>query len=133
MKTEYLPFYIDGRNAKVLRVDADTLIDDVVKRVKDGQPMWASVHVVATAAAQAFCVDGAKRRQFVRDNEDEIKEAGGNEEAAWEAFCAGKVDELSESLEPTVVEVLEDFIEGDGGEGDEDPDEEDEDEDPEDT
>jgi len=127
MKPEYLPFYIDGRESKTLRVDADDLIDDIVKRVTDGEPLWATVHTVAEKAGQSFCLDASKRKRFAKEYGEDVKEAGGDEAAAWEAFCAGKVDELAESLEPAALEALMETVEdgdGDGdGEDDEDGDE----------
>ncbi len=130
MKAPYLPFYVDGREAKVIRASADDLVDDIVKRINAGGDLWPTVHEVCADAAKAFTADRGKRQQFLRDNEDEIKEAGGDETAAWEHFCAGKVDELAESIEPVVVEALIESV----NEDDEDDEEEDDDaEDPEDA
>lgn len=130
MKPEYLPFYLDGRDAKGLRVEADDLVDAVIKLIKGGADVWTSIREVAVDAARPFTTDMSKRKKFLRDGEDEVKEAGGDESAAWDAFCAGKIDELAAGLEPAVVEAIEDEVSGDDGDDDEDDDDAEDDDNP---
>lgn len=124
MKTEHLPFYLMGRDSKALRVDTDDVLDEIVKRIEGGTAVHIAIWDVVTENAESFKSDRAKRAMFVRDVEDEIKEAGGDQQAAWEAFVQGKIDDLAFRLDEAVIEDLE----GDDDDGDDDEEDEEDDE-----
>ena len=122
MKADYIPFYLEGRDAKLLKADIDTqrIAEDVAAGKGTIHELLADA---VSKAAKGLDVDKAKRR-WIEAWEDEIKEAGGDSEAAHEHFTQGRVDELVYRLEPEVLEDLDpdaDDDDDDDEDGDEDP------------
>lgn len=136
MNIDVIPFYCDGR---VNMADEDTApdVDVDVEELADKIMHGAGIAKVVRDAAEAALAPLAntERRIWVRENADNIKATGASEAAAWDAFCAGRVDELANELDAGLTEALinaldEEGDEGDDDDGDEDePDEEDGDED----
>jgi hypothetical protein len=135
MKAEYAFFYLEGREAKVLRADIDT--GAIAERVLAGDgTIHELLHKAASDAAKGLEVDRQKRR-WISDYEEEIKEAGGDGDEAYRHYCDGRVDELVYTLEPEVVEDIgveigdaEDPDDDDDEDGSEDDEEDAEDEEP---
>lgn len=122
MKAEYAFFYLEGREAKLLKADIDT--GAIAEKVMAGDGgIHELLHKAVSDAAKGLELDRQKRR-WLADSEDEIKEAGGDGDEAYRHYCDGRVDELVYQLEP---EVLEDIGVEIGDEEGEDDDEEDED------
>lgn len=128
MKAEYLPFYLEGRDAKLVKNDIDE--DDLAQQIVDtGKTPYDVLHAAAEAAVKVIAVDQRKKKLWLNEHEDDVKEAGGSADDAWNAFIAGRTDELCSALETPVLEALEEIVfEGDEDESAEDDDEEDEDE-----
>lgn len=135
MNADYAFFYLAGREAKLLRTDIDTAA--IAEQVLAGKgDIHALLHKAVSDAAKGLEVDRQKRR-WLADYEDEIKEAGGDNDVAYRHFCDGRIDELVYQLEPEVVEDIGDEIgggedddeetgddadaEGEDGDEDEDP------------
>lgn len=125
MKTEYIPFYLDGREDSLVRHSVDP--DDVAATIMKG---GKSVHEALQAAAEGACKAKLfdKKKSWLKEHAEDIKDAGGNQEDAWLHYLDGKTDALIESLEPAVIEALNEIT----SDGDEDGDEEDDDDDDED-
>lgn len=128
MKADYIFFYLEGREARKLKADIDT--DVIAEQVMAGKgTIHELLHKAVSDAGKGLELDRQKRR-WLADYADEIKDAGGNGEDAWRHFCDGRIDELVYTLEPDVLEALDEDAEVDGDdddEGDEDSDDEDED------
>lgn len=135
MNRKYVTFYLDGREARVLRVDVDE--DELANRVLDGK---GSVHDVCLDAAQKeveALATSRQQRKFVEEHADSIKDANGEAsdgtmEPAWGAmafahYLAGRTDELADRIEQDTVSAMTAQIYGD-----EDSDEDDDDDDEED-
>ncbi len=115
LSDKYLLFYLEGREAKMLKADIDT--EAVAEEVEAGKgSIHELLHKAVSDAARAEGVDRAKRR-WIAEYEDEIKDAGGDGELAYQHYVAGRVDELVHRLDGEVVDFLA---------GDEDDDEEEE-------
>jgi len=118
MKAEYLPFYLEGRDAKLVKNDIDD--DDLAQQIVDtGKTPYEITHAAAETAVKVLAVDPRKKRLWLNEHEDDLKEAGGSADDAWNAFIAGRTDELCSALETPVLEALGEII----FEGDEDEDE----------
>lgn len=123
LQSDYIFFYLEGREAKSLKVDIDTEV--IAEQVAAGKgTIHELLHKAVSDAAKGLEVDRQKRR-WIADYEDEIKEAGGDQDVAYRHYCEGRVDELVYRLEPDVLEELED----DDGEGSDDEDDGDDEED----
>lgn len=126
MNAKYLGFYLDGREAKLLKHDID--VDELADKIcQTGESPHQVLRRAVEDASKALNHD-RMRRQWLRDNEEEIKEAGGSDQEAWDHFLMGKVDELIYNLEPALMEALEEAVFGEDGGEDEGDDEDDEDE-----
>lgn len=127
MTPAYVAFYLDGREDRLLKHDIDTV--QVAEEVGDGK---GSIHELlvkaATSAAEPLRVD-RKKRSWLEEYADEIKEAGGDGELAYQHYIQGRIDEVVHRLDGDVVEELSEM---NGDESDEDEDEEEDEEDEED-
>jgi hypothetical protein len=120
VKAEYIFFYLEGREARKLKADIDT--QAIAEQVLAGKgDIHELLHKAVSDAAKGLMVDRQKR-QWLGDFEDEIKESGGDGDAAYEHYCRGRVDELVFILEPEVLSDLDE--DADDGEEEEDDDEE---------
>jgi hypothetical protein len=116
VKSDYVFFYLEGREAKLLKADIDTgVIAEQV--IADKGTIHELLHAAVSAAAKGLEVDRQKKR-WISDYEDEIAAAGGDSDAAYRHFCDGRIDELVYRLEPEVLEDLE--VDDDDDEGDDD-------------
>lgn len=124
MNTHYIWFYLLGRDGKKLKADIDT--EKIAEDVASGK---GTIHELlseaVTKAARAMDVDKSKRR-WAGEYEDEIREAGGDSEAAYDHFCQGRIDEAVGVLEGEVLNELEDEYGDDSDDDDSEDGEEDE-------
>jgi hypothetical protein len=122
LSADYAFFYLEGRNDKHLRCDIDT--ESIAKEVIAGQgTVHELVHKAVSDAAAGMRVD-RKKRAWLEEYDDDIKEAGGDGEEAYRHYMAGKIDELTHHLEG---EVVEDMLEAAGGDEEDDEEEEEDD------
>lgn len=126
--TLYWSFYLEGRQAKLLKGDIDaeelaqSLLDDRTQSMRD---------VITAACTKAVVtLDGSKARRKWFAAHDDV--APLTQEEAYKAYCRGRAEELAYSLEVEVVEYLDALTGEDDGDGDGEEDEEDESEDEED-
>jgi hypothetical protein len=118
MQKEYVTFYLLGRDEKKLKNDID--IDQIAEQVIEGKgTIYELLHKAATVAV-APLREGRRKRDWLEEYESEIKECGGDGEAAYQHYLDGRVDEL--------VVLLDDEVVGAMAGDEEDEDEEDEDE-----
>jgi hypothetical protein len=116
MKPEYIPFYLDGREDTLVRHAIDP--DDVAAAIlAGGKSVHEALHEVADAAVKAKLHD--KRKGWLREHAEDIKESGGDESEAWDHFVAGRVDELVSTLETATIEALIELVDVDEDEDDE--------------
>lgn len=122
----YVAFYLDGREDRLLKHDIDTV--QIAEEVGDGK---GSIHELlvkaATSAAEPLRVD-RKKRSWLEEYEDEIKEAGGDGELAYQHYIQGRIDEVVHRLDGEVVEELS-AMHGEESDDDEDEDDDEDDED----
>lgn len=120
MNAKYLTFYLDGRGDDALD-DDDVDLDDLIDKANAGpdDPRTISVRVAEHLAAP-LKIDREKR-EWIAENKDNIAEAGGDSELAYEHYLKGRVDQYAHELENEIVTgMFED-------DGDEDEDEDDDD------
>lgn len=127
MKPTYVCFYLAGRDDRLIKNDIDT--DDIAEAVCAGK---GTVHELlvkaATAAAEPLRVD-RKKRNWIEEWEDEIKEAGGDSDEAYGHYVQGRIDELAHRLEGDVIDTMIVITAGEDEEGGDEDEDEDEDED----
>lgn len=124
---DYWQFYLEGRCEKRRLkndIDEESLMEEMVHM---GTPLRDAV-LSACARAAAPLEAGKAKRTWVADHGDEIKAAGGDADASYSAYLQGRVDDLAQGLEDSVLEALSQRFGTDDGEDDEEEDD-DEDED----
>ena len=126
MKAEFIFFYLEGRDARLLRNDID--LEKLATDVCNGQgTVYEVLHLAAEDAAKEIRSERHKKK-FADSYDDEIAEVGNDVTTAYEHFVNGRIDELVFRLEPDLTEAL-----GEVDDDDEDEDDvEDEDDDTED-
>jgi hypothetical protein len=130
MRRDLLTFYLDGRGAKLHKLRKVTEdFDDIAKRVLvHDQSVRAALDVAVGAGASVLKADRRFKTAWLKENDDAIQEAGVRSDDAFEAYVEGLRDELAFSLEPEVLEAIEEEIDG-PSEDDEDEDHEEDDDD----
>lgn len=123
-----ITFYMQGReDVSDSGVTAEVDITAIANRVIAGEKIHAVTLEVADAALRAQA-NSTKKTRWLKENKDEISEAGVDKEKAWSAFLEGQIDELRYILEDescdAIDEILDEEPEDDGGE-EEEPDEDD--------
>lgn len=128
MNINVIPFYLDGRvNMSDEDEQPETEIDMAVlaQKIVKGADVAATIRDAAKAALARY--ENTDKRGWVAANKKEIKASGATESAAWDAFCAGRVDELCLETDSDIVDAIETCLEPDGGEDDEDEEDDDDD------
>ncbi len=127
MKPEYMIFYLHGREADILDdddVDAAQIADEVMAGADLRQ---ACVEIGVTIAGPLGITE---KREWIKDNREDITEAGGDAEEAFRSYQQGRIDAYAHTLETDVVEEMlggDDEDEDEEGDDDEDDDIDDED------
>lgn len=110
---KYWEFYFTGRELRRLPEGPD---------LEEGKQIEEMVNAggVLREVVRAACADCVtkwgtlrRRRDWERDNESEIEFAGGDKDAAWNAYLEGVIDELFQKTEPEALEVLNGELEDD--------------------
>jgi len=128
IKDGYWDFYLMGREERVVKYKRDIDLDALERQVKASD---ASMHQVILTECEQVCAPlrtAREQRKWAADDgvADDIKAAGGDETAAYTAWCCGRVEELALVIERKLLDAMS----PDDGDDDEDDDEdEDEDED----
>lgn len=122
--SDYMYFYLIGRQEDEL--DLPISIRVIAERVVSGEALRDVTLEVAKDAARAN-VHTNHKRDWVLENNGEIKEAGGNATTAYDLYTQGRIDELANNLEGEVIEEiidlladLDDGVDQDDDEGEED-------------
>lgn len=124
---KYMPFYLEGRSFhKLLKhhLDTDDLVDLVLKT--SGKALHVVLRESCMQAASKL-ETGKVKNEWIANEQKEIKAAGGDADAAYEAWVAGRVDELVYATETEVIDAMNERVGGSSDDDDED-DEEGEDE-----
>jgi hypothetical protein len=138
MNEQMIPFYLAGRGVKSLSrlkkyVDDP---DEIAEKITTGSvTVRGAVGAAADAAAAQLKADKKRRATFLAEYKELLDDLGlaaltGSSDEAWSSYCQGMSDELAYSLEPEVLDALDDDDEGDdddeedGDDGDGDDDEE---------
>lgn len=125
---DYWQFYLEGRCEKRRLkndIDEESLMEEMVR---SGTPLRDAV-LSACARAAAPLEAGKAKRAWVAERGDEIKNAGGDADAAYAAYLQGRTDDLAYVVEEGVVDALDQRFgddETDDGEDDEEDDEDEE-------
>lgn len=108
----YLRFYLQGREEKRFKNNLEE--DDVAQIIlKMAAGASVSVRDVITTAcrAEAERQTGPRvRRRWIDDHKPEITAAGGDEEEAYNAWFAGRVDEYAYGIEDNIISALQDEV-----------------------
>jgi len=124
IKGDYWQFYLDGRLEKrqlKSDIDEDALVEEMVRM---GAPLRDTISAACDRAA-APLVSGKAKRQWIDEHKDEIKDAGGDSDAAYAAYLLGRTDDLAYDVEEAVIGALDQRF---GGEDDDEDAEDDDDE-----
>jgi len=104
LKSEYIPFYFDGRDNEIDTDDLD--IDELAERCMTSAEGVHETLLVAVTKLAAPLADMDKR-EWTTDNKDVIDAAGGDANEAYRHYCQGSIDEAVYLLEPDVLEVMD--------------------------
>lgn len=119
-KPEYMVFYVVGRTDDSLDAD-DIDLDEVADQVMDGADMRQTLMDIATKVASRLHHDRDKK-EWLAENEEDIIEAGGDKQLAWDHYVAGRIDELAHELEGDLIEAMSEDDDDDDEGDDEDED-----------
>jgi transcription elongation factor Elf1 len=127
----YFPFYNLGRDE--YEGAEGVVLDALSKRVLAGEPLRTVVEK-AIIASLTTDLDRKFKADWIADNVEDIKEAGGDTEKAWGLYFAGACDAgiaslLNELADNTASVLDEQLDEGEDGDEDDEDDEDDEEED----
>ena len=104
---EYYYFYLLGRQDDEFDVQVD--ITALAERVLSGEAIRdVCTQVAADAAVTAQ--HGGHKRDWLIENRDEIAEAGGNGEHAYDLYLDGQKDQFASSLEPDILDELRELL-----------------------
>jgi hypothetical protein len=127
IKDGYWDFYLMGREERVAKYKRDIDLDALERQVKASD---ASMHQVILAECEQVCAPlrtAREQRKWVAvpGIASDIKEAGGDESAAYTAWCHGRIDELALVIERDLLDAMS----PDDGDDEDEDEEDDEDED----
>jgi hypothetical protein len=108
IKRKCWSFYLLGREERRLRHDVDP--EDVAKRILAQDDASLTDELVAACQGAAEKISPRVQKNWLADHDDEIKEAGVDHQEAYQAWLAGRVDELARVLEPHVVGAVSDEV-----------------------
>jgi hypothetical protein len=104
LNKSYLPFYLEGRDAKLFKDSTDD--KTLAERVASGDGEIRMVALVAARAASRPHETGRSKTRWVHDHEDEIRTAGGDADEAHRHYIDGRVDALAYSIEADILTEL---------------------------
>lgn len=113
----YIGFYLEGRNAKPMKHEAD--VESLAAKVLEGGDSPPKVAEFAALKAAEPYRGGRSSGAWIQKRSAGIAAAGGAGDEAYRHYMQGRVDELTGELDALICEALE------GGDEDEDEDEED--------
>jgi hypothetical protein len=123
---DYAYFYVEGFNEKVMKHDVDT--EKLADSVLDGKGTVHEVCVEAARSAARPLEVGRRKKDWIEDYADAIKEAGGDSDQAYQHYLDGRIDCLAADLADDVVQDIEDEVaDGDDEDDDDEDDKEDDD------
>lgn len=128
---KYMRFYVQGflasgRHALIYRTEID--FDQLAERLAAGDPAGIDKECDALTQREArIALGGRERKRWVKTNTDEITQAGGDEDKAYDLYCAGQTESLRIDLKGEIVNAIHILFNPD--EDDEDDEEEDDDDD----
>lgn len=127
MKQAYAFFYVLGREERPFKNDIDT--EQLADKVLEG---GGSIHDVAreaaAAAASSLRID-RKKRVWLEEYSDEIREAGDDPEEAYQHYLDGRIDTVTADLEDEIVELITETVAPGDTDDEEDEDDEEEEDD----
>lgn len=103
----YWPFYLEGRDATRLPkrdIDCEALAAQILSG--DGKSFRETIHAAAEAAITAHWTP-RKRKTWLDDNEEDIRDAGGDVDQAYRAWTQGVTDELSSVMERELIRAMD--------------------------
>lgn len=114
----YMIFYLDGRGEEPLDDDDEVDVDELADKAMTGEDPRKLALEVGENLAAPLRHDRSKK-DWLADNEDAIKEAGGNNAVAFDHYVQGRIDQYAHQLEDEIVTAM---FEEDDEEDDEDDD-----------
>jgi hypothetical protein len=124
LKKSYVPFYLEGRDAKLMKDTTDDKALAAKVLAGEGDPRTMA-QVAAVVAAKPFATGRSKTR-WLKEHEAEIRNAGGDASDAYDHYMRGRIDSLAYSIEADILAELGDMGRA-GGEPGTDGDREDDD------
>jgi hypothetical protein len=125
---------MQGREDVASGVSVEVDVSAIAQRVIAGEKLGAVTLEVADAAMRPQA-NSTMKRKWLKDNAEEITEAGIDKEKAFTSFLEGQIDELRYILEEESCDAIDEILDSEEEpeeEPDEEDDEPDEDGDPED-
>lgn len=123
LSAKYMIFYLHGHEDDLLD-DDDVDVDELVDQALRGGPDPRAIAMKVAQGLAGPLRHDREKRDWIKEHRGDIKEAGGDEQLAFEHYVAGRVDQYARSLEG---EIIEGMIESDDDDDDEEDDDEDED------
>lgn len=123
-RPSYTGFYLDGReDARAGGIGAaDISLADLAKKVIHSGQFREDVHAAAAAVVKKL---EHERTDWIAENKKMLKRGDFDGVLAFDTFQKGRVDELSHTMEPDVIEAMEDELDGIANADDEDHEDED--------
>jgi hypothetical protein len=108
IKQKYWCFYLLGREERRLRHEVNA--EEVAQHVLGQEEASLTDAIVAACEVAARALSARVKKNWLADHDEEIKEASLDPEEAYQAWVAGRVDELARVLEPHVVGAIADEV-----------------------
>ncbi len=104
IKRKYWTFYLLGREERRLRNDIDPRV--VAKRILEQEEASVLAEVRLACEEAASALTPRIKKNWLVANGEEITAAAGDADEAYQAWVAGRVDELVVALESSVTDAL---------------------------
>ncbi len=108
IKRKYWSFYLLGREERRLRHEVKA--EEVAKHILAQDDASLTDEIVAACAVAATALSPRVKKTWLADHGDEIQETGVDPEEAYQAWVAGRVDELARVLEPHIMSAVADLV-----------------------
>lgn len=107
LKKSYVPFYLEGRDARLIK---DTTDDkELAAKVVAGEGDPRAIALAAAQAAAKPFEGGRSKTRWLHEHDGDIRAAGGDKEEAYAHYMRGRVDSLAYSIEADILAELGDM------------------------
>jgi hypothetical protein len=107
-----IAYYLDGReDVEDENVEVKIDLTSVATSIMKGAAFRETVHAAAVAALAPLV--NSEKTEWVDENHDVIDEDGGDPDACWAQFMAGRADALAHQIEPDICAELSVLVDED--------------------